>query len=124
MENSKEIKFDENFSEFSDADKKLIEERGSLIKDITKDMEEFRFYMASEKIYHYAWHSFADIILEDSKNIFSTEGTGSISRKQFLLSTLRDILKILHPFMPFLTEEIWQTLGEDKLLMIEEWPAK
>ena len=88
-------------------------------------MEEFRFYMASEKIYHYIWHTLADIILEDSKKVF-TGGTDEEknSRKQFLLGTLRTCLKILHPFMPFLTEEIWSEMPIDnkKLLMIEKWP--
>ena len=96
-----------------------------MISDITKDMEEFRFYMAGEKIYHYTWHTLADIILEDSKKIFSEGTTGEKeSRKQFLLGTLRAVLIVLHPFMPFVTEEIWQSINEDKsLLMIEKWPV-
>ncbi len=126
LESTKEEKYIPNFDNFSDADKKLIDERNNFVADITKDMEEFRFYMAGEKIYHYAWHTFADIILEDSKKVFVTENadeTSKTSRKQFLLSTLRTILIILHPFMPFITEEIWQSINEDKsILMIEKWP--
>ncbi len=126
LESVKETKFDSKFNKFSDADKKLIEERNNFVADITSDMEEFRFYMAGEKIYHYAWHTFADIILEDSKKVFAeenTDETSKTSRKQFLLSTIRIILTILHPFMPFLTEEIWQSINEDKsILMIEKWP--
>ncbi|MFH1454897.1 MAG: valine--tRNA ligase [bacterium] len=125
LESTKDTKHDSNFNNFTDADKKLIEERNNFISDITKDIEEFRFYMAGEKIYHYTWHTLADIIIEDSKKI-SNEGNeeSKNSRKQFLLGTLRDILKILHPFMPFLTEEIWQSINnEDKaMLMIEKWP--
>ena len=126
LEQTKDEKFDSSFNKFSDADKKLIDERNIFVEDITSDMEEFRFYMAGEKIYHYAWHTFADIILEDSKKIFSEENTDETlktSRKQFLLGTLRTILIILHPFMPFITEEIWQSINEDKsILMIEKWP--
>jgi len=126
LEQTKDEKFDSSFNKFSDADKKLIDERNIFVEDITSDMEEFRFYMAGEKIYHYAWHTFADIILEDSKKIFSEENTDETlktSRKQFLLGTLRTILTILHPFMPFITEEIWQSINEDKsILMIEKWP--
>ncbi len=112
------------FDAYSDADKKLISEKNEMIKDITKDIEEFRYYMATEKIYHYFWHEFADKILEDSKKIFAADiESKKKSRKQFLMNTLSDCLKVLHPFMPFLTEEIWQTLPlSDKLLMIEEWP--
>ena len=81
--------------------------------------------MAGEKIYHYAWHNLADVVLEESKKIF-TEGKDEEkeSRKQFLLKILREILIVLHPFMPFLTEEIWQSLFDSKnLIMIEKWPV-
>ncbi len=124
LESTKDKKYSEKFNKFAEADFKLIEERNSLVEDITKDMEEFRFYMAGEKIYHYVWHTFADIILEDSKKIFSDDSKADTeSRKQFLLDSLRIILKILHPFMPFLTEEIWQSLKFSKdSLMVEKWP--
>ena len=125
LESTKDTKYDSSFKDFFEADKKLIEERENFVKDITSDMEEFRFYMASEKIYHYAWHTLADIILEDSKKIFN-EGSDEEknSRKQFLLGTLRTVLVVLHPFMPFVTEEIWQSINEDKsILMIEKWPV-
>jgi valyl-tRNA synthetase len=125
LESTKDTKYIENFNEYSETDRKLIEERNSLLSDITKDMEDYRFYMAGEKIYQYAWKNFADIILEDSKKIF-TEGTDieKESKKQFLLKTLREILIVLHPFMPFITEEIWQSLFDSKnLIMIEKWPV-
>ena len=124
LESTKDTKFDPIFDEYSEADKELIGDRDDFVADITTDMNEFRFYMASEKIYHYAWHTLADIILENSKKVFS-EGSEieKISRKQFLLGTLRTILLVLHPFMPFVTEEIWQSINENKsILMIEKWP--
>ena len=125
LESTKEIKYNQNFNAYSEADKKLIKERGDFIKDITKDMEEFRFYMAGEKIYHYTWHTLADIILEDSKKIFNEKNEeAKTSRKQFLIETLRTSLIVLHPFMPFVTEEIWQTINDDGgVLMIEKWPV-
>jgi valyl-tRNA synthetase len=124
LESTKDFKYNSDFKKFTDEDKKLIEERDAFIKDITLDMEEFRFYMAGEKIYHYIWHTLADVILENSKNIFkNTKEDEMISRKQFLLDTLKIVLKVLHPFMPFLTEEIWQSINEDRsILMIETWP--
>ncbi|MCX6717434.1 MAG: class I tRNA ligase family protein, partial [Candidatus Taylorbacteria bacterium] len=136
LENTKDTKHDENFSTFSEKDSSLIKEQEEIIKDITKDMEDYRFYMAGEKIYHYIWDNLADVILEESKKIFLFESASSASnlresatlekesRKQFLLETLSKILIILHPFMPFLTEEIWQSLSESKsLIMIEKWPV-
>jgi len=126
LESTEGVSLDTNFKNFTEEDNKLIKEKIDFIKDITIDIEQFRFYMAAEKIYHYAWHTLADIILEDSKKIFSAEDENENkknSRKQFLLQTQRDILKVLHPFMPFVTEEIWQSIHTPKdLLMIEEWP--
>jgi len=133
--NTENTKYDPIFSDYSIIDRGLTEERKNVIEEITKEMEDDKIYLASEKLYHYIWHRFADVILEESKKIFSDpDGSASggdrkkenevISRKQFLLKTLDEILRILHPFMPFLTEEIWQDMPIDnkKLLMIEKWP--
>ncbi|MBU6370577.1 MAG: valine--tRNA ligase [Patescibacteria group bacterium] len=115
--------YDPKFTSFTPDEEHAREERRAFIADMTRDMEEFRFYMASEKIYHYVWHTLADVILEDSKKIFKDGAEeAKISRKQFLLETLEICLKLLHPFMPFLTEEIWQLTGKRNLLMIETWP--
>lgn len=89
------------------------------ITEITDDMNHYRFYLASEKIYHFIWHEFADIIIEESKKTIDTFET-----QLFLIEILQIILKILHPFMPFITEEIWSELPikNKKLLIIENWP--
>lgn len=99
---------DRNFNEWSIKDKTYIDEFSTLKKEITKEMDDFKFYMVAEKIYSYVWHTFASVILEESKTIFK-EGSDSDknSRNQFLLNVLHDILHLLHPFMPFITEEIW-----------------
>ncbi len=112
-------------NKFCQADKDLIKERDILIKEITGDMENFRFYLAGEKLYHYIWHNFADKILEESKKIFAKDEKEKVlSRKKFLTDTLRLMLVSLHPFMPFVTEEIWQLMGNKKMLIIESWPEK
>ncbi len=125
LSSTEKIKFDENFSNYSEKDIELKKERYELIVEITKEMEEHKFYLVGDKIYQYTWSRFADIILEESKEIFNN-GTKEeiISRKQFLLETLNILLKVLHPFMPFVTEEIWSLVPEDnkKLLMVEKWP--
>ena len=125
LDNTKDIKHDDNFTNYSQLEKeKLIPEIDNLIREITKEMDEYKFYLVAEKIYHYVWDRFADVIIEESKVIF--EGTNEQekeSRKQFLLGTLAKIIKILHPFTPFVTEEIWSMLGNNKkLLMVEKWP--
>ncbi len=118
--------YDNNFGDYTKIDKILITERDEFIKEITKEMDEYKFYLVGEKIYQYTWTRFADIILEESKKIFES-GTDEekLSRKQFLIETQIMILKILHPFMPFVTEEIWSMMpiNDKKLLMVEKWPA-
>lgn len=99
----------------------------NLTKEITKEMEEYKFYLVGEKLYHFFWHTFADVIIEELKNDMND------SAKYTLLYLLKEQLKALHPFMPFITEEIWSSLPnhdgptsskvERKLLMIEKWPT-
>jgi len=105
-------------------DFELIKVQQELIKTITKELEEYKIHIVAEKLYHYIWSNLADVILEESKIIFK-EGTEEekTSRIQFLLHTLENVLKLLHPFMPFVTEEIWQTMGKNGLLMVERWPG-
>ncbi|MEK7607735.1 MAG: valine--tRNA ligase [Patescibacteria group bacterium] len=120
--------YDEKFVAFSPGDAKLVVEQDKLLKEINKEMEEFKYYLVAEKIYAYVWHEFADIILENSKDIFKNGNSADKkSRKQFLLHTLVRFLKILHPFVPFITEEIWsdmpeKNIADKKPLIIETWP--
>jgi valyl-tRNA synthetase len=96
----------------------FIDNWNNLLEEITKEMNENKLYLVAEKLYHFFWHTFADVIIEKLKNDMSD------SAKYTLLHLLKEQLKALHPFMPFITEEIWQSLpGEEgKLLMIEKWP--
>ncbi len=108
----------------TETDQKLLDEQSEIIKDITDDMESMRLHLAGEKIYHYIWDTLADKILEDSKSVLSSEN--SESRKRALHTILHNSLKALHPFMPFVTEEIWNLIHKgnpSKLLIIEEWPT-
>jgi len=112
-------------SELNESDKKIIDEFDIIIKDITLDMENFRFYMAGEKIYHYIWDNFASVIIEESKPILlSNDKNNKTSRQTLLIEILEKSIKILHPFMPFVTEEIWNLMPIDnkKLLIVEKWP--
>lgn len=95
----------------------LIEEFKKISQDITSDMENYRFHLASEKIYQYIWHRFADEIIEESKK--------NEKIKLVLLPIWINCIKTLHPFMPFVTEEIWSMLPmqEKNILMVEKWPT-
>jgi valyl-tRNA synthetase len=106
-----------------DDDQKNITEFEEILEDITDDMNNFRFYLASEKIYHYFWHTFADIIIEESKKYLAENNQRKLSRQKMLYCLLLKNLKVLHPFMPFVTEEIWQNLPqkESDFLMVAHW---
>ncbi len=124
LSNTENVKSSDLFNNYSDKDKELLKEQDDFLKEITKEMQEYKFYLVGEKIYQYTWTKFADVILEDSKKIFENGNQEEIiSRKYFLINTLEKILKVLHPFMPFVTEEIWQTMSKDRLLLIEKWPS-
>jgi valyl-tRNA synthetase len=133
LENTEGVDFDNNFRGFAQQELDRLAKMDELISEITKEMDEYKFYIVAEKIYHYAWHEFADVIIEQSKTLLNTEGANEaalISLKQYLLHSLAKILKILHPFMPFITEEIWSMMPDraggpvtnKSLLMVEKWP--
>jgi len=124
LETTKEYKYDSNFKNYENMDEVLKTSRDELFKQITKEMEGMKLHLASENLYYYGWHKFADDIIEKSKNIFKTgSDSEKKSRAQFLLDTLTKLVKMLHPFMPFVTEEIWSVLPWSKgLLMVQPWP--
>lgn len=108
----------------TEIDAALVEELTAVGKDITNDLEQYRAYLAAEKLYHYAWHRLADEIIEESKAIIAADDAGSTSRKAALRSLLTTLLPLLHPFMPFVTEEIWQNMSDTKgFLMTTPWPT-
>ena len=108
------------------ADKKTLKELNKLCKDITKQIDDFKFYTAAENLYHYFWHTFCDKIIEESKPRLSGENKADRRAAQYLLlDILKTNLKLFHPFMPHITEEIWThiPLPEKSLLIIEKWPG-
>lgn len=114
-----------NLSDLDEEDKISNKELQNLVAEISKEMDEFRYSIVAEKLYHYFWHTFADIIIERSK-IKIIKNQNVLSAKILLLTHLNTLLKILHPFIPFVTEEIWSMLKNEneKLLMVEKWPTK
>ena len=124
-----DIPYESYFNSYMEREQALIDERDNLIKEITKEMNEYKFYIVAEKLYQYAWSRLADTILEESKLIFQN-GTEEekASRANFLYTTLELLVKVLHPFMPFVTEELWSLLPASisnehaNLLMVQSWP--
>jgi len=110
--------------EDAEIEKKLTE----FVKETTDYMEKNRYDLASEKVYHFIWHYFADELIEASKPLLDSEDiTVKDSRKLLLLTYLITSLKVLHPFMPFVTETIWQELPknmkDNDMLMVAKWPT-
>ncbi len=112
-----------NLPNLDEEDKINEKELEDLIIEISKEMDEFRYSIVAEKLYHYFWHTFADIIIERSKKKI-LENKNADSAKAILYIQLTTLLKALHPFIPFITEEIWLILStiNKKLLLVEKWP--
>ena len=107
-------------------DKKILSEFEKTKQKITKNLDAFKFSLAGEILYHYFWHVFADKIIEQMK--LRIRENKNKKQAQYILDTiLKDCLKMLHPFMPFVTETIWQKIPhyqnkKNNLLMITQWP--
>jgi len=116
-----------NSPKLLEKDNKHIKEINLISKQITGHLESFRIDLAADKIYHYFWHTFADIILEESKQYLSNGTKLEKESTQWMLYIVfTTCLKLLHPFMPFLTEAIWESvpmgsLKKLEVLMVEEW---
>jgi len=108
-------------------DKKLIAECKRTKKKVASEIEKYRLSQAAEVAYHYAWHRFADKIIEEKKKLFFSEdkkdAKARASAALALYRILTDTLIMLHPFMPFVTEAIYQRLPkkDKEFLMIEDW---
>ena len=98
----------------SPADKWILTKLQYLIKDITDDMDEYKFSDAGNKIYNYTWCELCDWYVEFSK--------GEHLNPNVLIFVIKNLLKLLHPFIPFVTEVLWKELNTDKMLIEEEWP--
>jgi len=126
LENIDDGFLNEKPKKLSTYDKKTLKELDSLVGDVKKDIEAYRLYLAAEKLYHYVWHTLADVIIEKNKGRLNGKDIDDRNAAQYVLYTiLLACLKLLHPFMPFITEEIWQHLPhkDSELLMVTSWPT-
>ncbi len=99
-----------------------IQELAALKKEVTAYIESFDFHLAGEKIYHYIWHTLADKIVEAEKKVLRDGSEQEKLTSDALLEKLfLDSLKLLHPFMPFVTETVWQEFRPGTILMVEKW---
>ncbi|NTU69870.1 valine--tRNA ligase [bacterium] len=104
-------------------DKWILDEHEKTIQKVTKALNTFQFHQAAETIYDFFWHKFCDKAIENTKKrIYEGSGNDKKTAQWVLLSVLQNSLKMLHPFMPFVTEAIWEELDSDKPLIISHWP--
>lgn len=111
------------------SDSLLLQELAGIITTVDTHFENYRIDLASDVIYQYLWKRFADEVIEESKPILSGNDTEAIRSRQYTLNTiLTTTLKVLHPFMPFVTEAVWQNIpkelrkDEQDILMVATWP--
>ena len=102
-------------------DKRIVSELNMLVAAVTKNIDQYRFSDAAQKIYDFTWHTLADLHLEKNKERFKE---GDAQALAVLRHVFLNIIKLLHPFMPFVTEEIWGKLPRKTIdpLIVSPWP--
>ena len=105
-------------------DKWILSKLNDTVKEVCENMDSFELGVAAGKIYDFIWDSFCDWYIELTKPRLNGEDEESkLSAQKVLLYVLTEILKLVHPFMPFISEEIWQALPhEGEALMVERYP--
>jgi valyl-tRNA synthetase len=96
----------------TEADKWILIRLNTIIKETTKNLEEYKLGEAARQLYKFVWHEYADKYIETSKK----------QEKDVNEQVFKTILKLLHPFMPFITEYLWQINKNKKPLIISDWP--
>ena len=105
-------------------DKWILSKLNSVIPQVTENMDRYELGVAAQKVYDFIWDDYCDWYIELTKTRLQGEDEDSkIRAQQVLCYVLTETLKLLHPFMPFITEEIWQALPhEGDYLMLQQWP--
>ena len=106
-------------------DKWILSKLNNVIREVTVNMDHYELGVAAQKLYDFIWDTYCDWYIELTKSRLSGEDAAAKEQaQQVLCYVLTDILKMLHPFMPFITEEIWQALPhEGDFLMLQDWPV-
>ena len=105
-------------------DKWILSKLNSVIPEITENMERYELGVAAQKVYDFIWDDYCDWYIELTKTRLQGDDEDSkVRAQQVLCYVLTETLKLLHPFMPFITEEIWQALPhQGDYLMLQQWP--
>ena len=111
-------------SQLTDADRWILSRLNGVVQDVTDNMEKYELGIAVQKVYDFIWEEFCDWYIEMVKpRLYSEEDTTKAAALWTLKTVLGDALKLLHPYMPFVTEEIYCTLNpQEESIMISSWP--
>lgn len=105
------------------ADKWVLTKLNAVIREVTKNLNRYEIGLANARIYDFVWNDFCDWYIESQKPLLYSEDKAKKQHSQsMLLYVLNEILKLLHPFAPFITEEIFGTVNSGKSIMVESWP--
>ena len=114
---------DVDVTELTDADKWILSKVNTLAKDVTDNMENYDLGVAVQKIYDFIWEEFCDWYIEMVKpRLWNDDNTTKAAALYTLKTVLINSLKLLHPYMPFITEEIFCNLSDEESIMISKWP--
>ncbi len=110
--------------ELEPADKWILSKLNTLIAEVTDNLEKYELGIAVQKVYDFIWDSYCDWYIELTKaRLYEGGAESRLAAQKVLLYVLDQFLKLLHPFMPFLTEEIWQAIPhEGSSIMLQSWP--
>ena len=113
-----------DISKLEIADKWVLAKLNTLIAEVTENLEKFELGVAVQKVYDYIWDTYCDWYIELTKaRLYSEDAARKQTAIQVLVYVLDQILRLLHPFMPFITEEIWQSIPhEGDALIVAQWP--
>ena len=104
-------------------DKWVLSLYNDLVREVTDNLERFELGIAVQKLYDFIWDVFCDWYIELAKIRLQKGGEPTQCAKRVLIYVMSNVLKLLHPFMPFVTEEIWQSLPhEGASIMVSDWP--
>ena len=111
-------------TELEIADKWVLSKLNTLIAEVTDNMERYELGIAVQKIYDFIWDTYCDWYIELTKaRLYSEDASRKNTALQVLVYVLDQVLRLLHPFMPFITEEIWQSLPmRESALIVAKWP--
>lgn len=121
-------KTDYKTENLTEADKNITDKLEELKVSTTNHLDNFRLHEAAQEIYQFIWHEFADVYVEKSKEQMKDEKLAD-NTKKILIRVLINSTKLLHPFMPYITEELWSKfceaglIYEDPLILVSKWPT-